>query len=803
MKTKDLIKKVENQIEKKYATTLKEANLKQLYKACASTINELLLDNRMSFNKTVTENKAKKVYYLSLEFLIGKSLKNNIYNLGLEEQFNEMIQMLGLNAEDIYKEEADAGLGNGGLGRLAACYLDSLASLSYSAMGYSLLYEYGLFKQKIINGWQKELPDCWLPGGEVWLNERSDKIYSVKLNGYIEEINRDGRTIYHHKDYNEIDAIPYDYMMSGANSNAVNVLRLWKSMSICNFDIISFSEGDYFKAIREFNEAEFITKVLYPTDDHYQGKILRLKQQYFLVSASMQDIISHHISTYKDIKLLPQYVAVHINDTHPTLAIPELLRILIDEHDLSFEESWQMAKQVFSYTNHTVMAEALEKWPEDLIMQIIPRIYIIIKQIHSELMSEVNQLGLDDETVSNLSIIKSGKIRMANLCVFACHTVNGVSRLHSNIIKQNVFGDYYSLYPSKFTNVTNGITYRRWLIQSNKKLSNFLNELIGTEYHINAQELIKLLDHKDNLQVLERLSNIKYENKCEFARHIYQDKKIILDPNTRFDVHVKRIHEYKRQLLNVLKIISLLIQLEENPNIDITPQTFIFGGKAAPGYYVAKEIIELINNLSIEISKKPYIKSKLNVVYLEEYNVSLAERLFPASEVSQQISLAGKEASGTGNMKFMINGAVTMGTLDGANVEIYEQVGDENIFIFGLRADEVSNISQKGYNSHEIYAASEMLIKIIDRLNQGFNNKKFDNISRYLLTNYPMADPFMCLADFDSYLKIHNEMDDIYHDQKRWNKMALLNIAHAGIFSSDRSINEYCKKIWNLEKIDI
>lgn len=803
MKTKYLTDKVSEKVANIFGISLEEANRQQLYNACALTINDILLNKRTEFNSAIKNKKAKMVYYLSMEFLLGKSLKNNIYNLDLEKPFNEMLTNLGFSLEELYQEEPDAGLGNGGLGRLGACYLDALASLSYPAVGYSLRYEYGLFKQKIDEGWQNELPDCWLPGGAVWLNERSDKIYPVMFNGTIEERHSDGKTFYDYKDFNEIDAIAYDVIISGADSGAVSVLRLWRSKSICNFDISSFSHGDYYTAMQGYCEADLITKVLYPADNHYQGKILRLKQQYLLASASIQDIVNEFLNSYGDIRLFGDYVAIHINDTHPTLAIVELMRILLDQFNLSFSEAWEIVNKTFAYTNHTVMAEALEKWPVDLLQNVIPRIYVIIEQINNHFVNEAKTMGIDEDLIEHLAIINHGEVKMANLCVIASHTVNGVSKLHSNIIKNSIFKGYNYLYPHKFTNVTNGIAYRRWLNQSNRALSSFLNELIGSNYYKNSNDLENLLEYKDNEQVLEKLAEIKHHNKILFADDLYREKGIVIDPNTRFDVQVKRIHEYKRQLLNALKIIALIIELEEKPDTIITPQTFIFGGKAAPGYYMAKQIIELIVNLSMEIDRNPRIKSMINVVFLEEYNVTLAERLFPASEVSQQISLAGKEASGTGNMKFMINGAITLGTLDGANVEIFEAVGKENMFIFGMRAEEVNELRKRGYNPHDIYAASPTIIKVIDRLNKGFNNRKFDNISRYLLTNFPVSDPFMCLADFDSYMNAHNTMDQIYQDEKRWNRMSLINITHAGIFAADRSIEEYSKRIWNLEKIDI
>ena len=792
---------VEEALTMLFGVQASDASLDQLYKASATVVNNILRRKRKVFNGKVKEAKGKRVYYLSMEFLMGRSLKNNIYNLGLIEEFKEAIKHYGYTLEDLYEKEPDAGLGNGGLGRLGACYLDALASQDYPAMGFSLRYEYGLFKQKIVDGWQTELPDVWLPGGEVWLAMREDKTVTVKFNGTIEEKNSNGKIGYDYKNYQEIEAVPYDMMVSGANSNAISVLRLWRSRNIRNFDLNLFSQGDYLQAMRDYNDADLITKILYPSDDHYEGKALRIKQQYFLVSASIQNIIKDHIRYYGDVRSLPKYAAIHINDTHPALCIPELMRILMDDYDVSFDDSWDIVKKTIAYTNHTVLAEALEKWSEELIQKIIPRIYIIIKQINKRFIDEVKCTGMEEDCYKELAIIGNNQVRMANLSVIASHTVNGVSTLHSDIIKNSIFHGYYRLTPEKFTNVTNGIAYRRWLCQSNPHLVELLDEKIGFDYHKDAQKLVDLLKYYDDEEVLERLEKIKYQNKCDFAKYLYKKTGITVDPKTRFDVQVKRLHEYKRQLLNALKIISLFIDLEDNPNLEMVPQTFIFGAKAAPTYYVAKDIIKLICSISSEIAKRPAMQEKLNVVFVEDYNVTTAEILIPASEVSQQISLAGKEASGTGNMKFMINGALTFGTLDGANVEISESVGEENIFLFGMKADEVKELWSKSYRAQNFYDTNPRLRRVLDRLDLGFNNQSFSNIKGYLLSNYPIADPYMCLADFDDYMRVHYQMDEAYQDRRRWNKMSLVNIAKAGIFSADRSIREYAERIWNIKVI--
>jgi len=793
---------LEDNLSKLFGIQGSEASSEQFYKAAATTINDILRKRRREYNSKVRSQKAKRVYYLSMEFLMGRSLKNNLYNLGLTDTLKEVLKDYGITLEDLYEKEPDAGLGNGGLGRLGACYLDALASQGYPATGFSLRYEYGLFKQKIVDGYQTELPDVWLPGGEVWLAMRSDKNETVKFGGYLEEKFIGGKTVYEYKDYQEVEAVAYDMMVSGANSEAISVLRLWRSRNIRNFDVNSFNQGDYLKAMREYNDADLISKILYPSDNHYEGKALRIKQQYFLVSASIQNIIRDHIKYYGDIRLLHKYAAIHINDTHPALCIPELMRILMDDFNLSFDESWKIVKKTVAYTNHTVMAEALEKWSEELIQKLLPRIYIIIQQINRRFIEESKCAGVSDDEINHLAVIGYNQVRMANLSVIASHTVNGVSALHSDIIKDSIFNGYYKLTPNKFTNVTNGIAYRRWLCQSNPELTKLLDEKIGPDYRKDASKLIDLLKYVDDDDTLEKLEKIKHHNKCEFAKYLYKKTGVTVDPNTRFDVQVKRLHEYKRQLLNVLKIIALFVQLEENPEMDMTPQTFIFGAKAAPTYYVAKDIIKLICSIQSEIAKRPKMQEKLNVVFVEDYNVTAAETLIPASEISEQISLAGKEASGTGNMKFMINGAITLGTLDGANVEISEAVGRDNVIIFGMKAEEVQQLWNQGYNANRFYEENQLLRKVLDRLDVGFNGQSFYHIKQYLLSNYPIADPFMCLADFGDYMRAYHEMDRLYKNKRKWNQMSLINIAKAGIFSSDRSIREYAENIWDIKPVE-
>ena len=794
---------IEGKLSRYFGVTPKEASTDQIYKAVVMSVRDILLEKRQQFHKVTKSKKGKRVYYLCMEFLLGRSLKNNIYNLGLNDAYEKALKNFGLTLEDLYEQEPDAGLGNGGLGRLAACFMDALATGNYPAMGYSIRYDYGLFKQKIVDGWQTELPDVWLPGGEVWLTQRSDKSCTVKFDGWVrEEWSENGLKVVY-GGYKEVEAIAYDMMISGKDSDAVSVLRLWRARNISKFDMKLFSQGDYLRCMQEENEAEVISKVLYPADDHYEGKSLRLKQQYFLVSASLQNIINDHKHRYGPLSLLPQQAAIHINDTHPALAIPELMRLLMDENGFTWDDAWNIVTATFAYTNHTVMAEALETWQEDLIARRLPRIHMIIKEINRRFCNDLWQrYPGQHKLIDSLAVISGGQIKMANLCVIGSHKVNGVSALHSEIIKNSIFNGFYQLWPDKMTNVTNGIAHRRWLCQSNPELTALLCDCIGDGFVKDASTLSKFKEFENDKSVLKRLTEIKQLKKKQFAEYAYKRGGIVIDPDTCFDVQAKRLHEYKRQLLNVMNIISLYSDLLENPNMDIVPQTFIFGAKAAPGYRMAKQIIKLICYLAEDIKKQHEIKKKLNVVYMEDYNVSMAERLMPASEVSEQISLAGEEASGTGNMKFMINGAITIGTLDGANVEMSEAVGDENIFIFGLRADEVEDVWTKGYNSSQYYNQNDRLRKIIESLIRGYNGESFAEMANYLLTGTPVADPYMCMADFESYYVTQKQVKNLYAtDPMRWSKISLNNIAASGIFSADRSIKEYATNIWNLKSL--
>ena len=800
---KDAISLITSKLSKYFGVTPKEASKEQIYKALVMCVRDILLEKRGSFNKKTRTKGGKRVYYLCMEFLLGQSLKNNAYNLSLDKVFDKALKN-GFNCsmEELYELEPDAGLGNGGLGRLAACFMDALASQNYPAMGYSIRYEYGLFKQKIVDGWQMELPDIWLPGGEVWLTQRLDKSFTVKFDGHIEEKWTENGLSVMHYDAKEVEAVAYDMMISGKDSEAVSILRLWKTHNIRKFDMKTFSQGDYMRSMQEDNEADLLSKVLYPSDNHFEGKSLRLKQQYLLVSASLQDILSDHKRRYGSLDSLPDKAAIHINDTHPALCIPELMRLLIDENGYSWDDAWSIVTRTVAYTNHTVMSEALEKWSEDLIERRLPRIYMILKEINERFCADMwNKFPGSWDKIDRMSIFSHGQIKMANLSVVASHHINGVSALHSDIIKDSIFKDFYDVYPERFTNVTNGIAHRRWLCQSNPELCNLLNDCIGDGYVMDASKLIDFKKFEDDKTVLENLNKIKQIKKLQFCEFAKRKQGVVINPDSIFDVQAKRMHEYKRQLLNALYIISLYNELKENPNKEMTPKTFIFGAKAAPGYYFAKQIIKLICCLSEEIKKDPVISKKLSVVYMEDYCVSMAEKLMPATEISEQISQAGKEASGTGNMKFMINGALTIGTLDGANVEMAEVCGRDNIFIFGLTAREVEKLWAHGYNSTQFYAENKKLEGVIKALNKGFNGQSFADIASYLLTNSPVADPYMCLADFGSFVDIHAEADEVYKDKLLWAKKSLNNIATAGIFAADRSIRDYANNIWNLKPI--
>jgi len=788
---------IEKKLSHNFGVTPSHASDELFYKACVLVLLEIMSERRAQFKKETDEQEAKTVYYLSMEFLMGRSLKNNLYNLDLTDTMAKALAKFKVKLDKLYDFEPDAGLGNGGLGRLAACFLDSLSTGGYPAMGYCIRYELGIFRQKLVDGWQTEMPDFWLPGGGVWLEARPTSAVDVNFDGKINEW-WDGN--YHHiehTDYQTVRAVPYDLMVAGKNGMAVNALRLW-SAECQDFDMSAFNQGDYVRAIEQRAMTENISKVLYPEDNHIEGKSLRLRQQYFLVSASVQDILKRHLRKYNTLDNLPEKVAIHINDTHPTLSIPELMRFLLDECGYSWDKAWDLVKGTVAYTNHTIMSEALECWPESLIKERIPRIYQIIKEIDRRYREEVISRTGDWDLAERTSVISNGVVRMANLCVATCHTVNGVSKLHSKILVDELFKDYASMTPEKFTNVTNGIAHRRWLCQANPELTKYLTEIIGDGFIRDAAELEKLMAFRDDKAALDKLAEIKRLNKIRFADYIKENTGVVLNPDSIFDMQVKRLHEYKRQHLNALNIISEYLYLKNNPNADFTPKTYIFGAKAAPGYLFAKEIIQMIYKLSKVIENDRDVNDKLKVLFLEDYRVTMAELMIPAADISEQISLASTEASGTGNMKLMMNGAVTLGTEDGANVEIHKAVGDDNILIFGMQTPEVLKLQKYGYSPMQYYNNNSELRAALDFIGRGIGGQNFDNIYNALKNN----DRYMALADFADYRKAQKKATKLYNSGDVWNAMSLTNIAKSGIFAADRSIDDYAKNIWHAKPLD-
>ena len=784
---------LEQKLAARYGVKPQDATDRQFYKACSMVIRDISEQNLEKFSKKSEEKGKKQVCYMCMEFLMGRSFKNTLFNLGLESAFQRALKKYDVKLENLYELEPDAGLGNGGLGRLAACFLDGLASQGIPAYGYSILYEYGIFKQKLVDGWQTEMPDFWLPGGKVWIVDRPDEAVEVKFDGRIAE-SWDGD---YHKveqvDYTPVLAIPHDMMVEGYNGKGVAVLRLW-SAKAPGFDMKLFNEGDYLRAMEQNAMAEVISKVLYPSDNHIEGKSLRLKQQYFLVSASVNDIIQRYLKTDADMHGLPEKIAIHINDTHPALVIPELMRILLDECGFGWDEAWHIVNRTVAYTNHTVMSEALECWPVELFSERLPRIYQIVREIDNRVRREVWEKTQNVEFVERTAVISNGVVKMANLSVIGGHCVNGVSELHSEILKDSLFNDYFSLYPEKFTNVTNGIAHRRWLCQSNPGLTKLLDDTIGTEYKTNANRLIDFKAYENDSAVLERLEKIKIENKQRLADYVKRTQGQIIDPNTMFDVQAKRLHEYKRQHMNAMHIIADYLTIKSNPNGNFTPKTYLFAAKAAPGYFLAKDIIKLINNIADMIDRDPDVKGRLKVVFLEDYRVSLAELLMPSADISEQISLAGTEASGTGNMKLMINGAVTLGTEDGANVEIHRAVGDDNIIIFGMESDEVDALKPH-YNPREVFENDQLLKDILGMLSNSSSPIYAPSVANTLMN----VDTYMALKDFRSYCDAQNKATALYEDRAKWNKMSLVNVASAGVFASDRSIRDYALNIWHIK----
>ena len=798
--TKDALKEaIQQKLRLNYGCTEKQATDGEIMKACALALRDIMAVRSVDTQERTQEQQEKRVHYMSLEFLMGRSLMKNAYNLGILPQLTQAVEELGFSAPDIFDMEPDAGLGNGGLGRLAACYLDSMTTLDIPATGYSICYELGIFKQKIVDGQQVELPDDWLNLGDAWLMPKPQEAEEIHFGGRVRTRWDNGHLMVVHEDYTRVLAIPCDMLVAGYNTDHVNTLRLWDAKSPKPIDMQLFSQGQYLKANEERAMADSISTILYPEDNHYEGKSLRLKQQYFFVSATMQSITRKHIEVYGTLKNFHEKNVIQINDTHPTLVIPELMRILVDDAGLDWDEAWHIVTHCVAYTNHTVLAEALEVWPQQLFETLLPRVWQILQEIAHRWQKQVEEYFHDPAKTAKLAIIWGGHVRMANLCLAGSMAVNGVSALHSEILRKDVFKEACQMMPDKFKNVTNGIDHRRWVPQINRGLNDLICDLAGDGYLTRPQELKKLEAYADDASVLKRLEEIKHQNKLAFAAYAKKQQGVVLNPDAIFDVQVKRLHEYKRQLLNVLHIIYLYQRLQDDPNMDMRPQTFLFGAKAAPGYAVAKRIIHLINSLAAQIDRDPICRDKLQVVFLENYRVSLAEMLMPASEVSQQISTAGKEASGTGNMKFMMNGALTLGTLDGANVEMHQVLGDDNMFLFGLTADEAARLRQS-YDPYLLYTRDPVLHRVLDQLKTGFRDGvSYEDLYQRLLYGADCpADQYLLLADFASYCAASHRVVDTYADREKWNRMSLHNIARSGIFSADRSIADYADTIWHV-----
>ena len=772
--------------------TLDTASADQIYRCLASVTRQIMSDRQKQFQSKVLGQGKKQVYYLCMEFLMGRSLRSSLFNLGLNEVAESVLADADIKIDTIYDQEPDAGLGNGGLGRLAACYLDGMATDCIPGTGYSILYEYGIFKQKIVDGWQQETADNWLPGGQVWIKSHPDQAQEIRFDGQAIETWEGGFHHVKYENYNSVIAVPNDMYVAGYGRNGVSKLRLWQAKAP-SFDMSSFNAGNYNTAISQSASAELISKILYPNDNHTEGKILRLRQQYFFSAASIADILQNHLNQYGTLDNLPDKVSIQLNDTHPTVAIPEMMRILLDECSYEWDAAFDICRKVFAYTNHTVMSEALEKWNADIFRSTLPRIWQIVCEMDRRCRAELAQAFPGDQgKIDYMAIIGDNQVRTANICAYTCHAINGVSKLHSEIIKDSVFHDYYLFKPNAFKNVTNGIAYRRWLLCSNPGLTHLLEETIGDGFKADASELKKLEKFVDDKSVQEAAAKVKRENKVIFANYLQKSTGQVIDPDSIFDCQVKRMHEYKRQHLNALNIAAEYLYLKSNPNAEFTPKTYIFGAKAAPGYYMAKQMIRMICKLGKLIDEDPAVRGKLRIVYLEDYCVSLSERLMPASEVSEQISLAGTEASGTGNMKFMLNGAITLGTLDGANVEIADAAGHENEIIFGMLTPEVNALKGMGYHPGAFINGDNTAMAVLDFLEKGWNGENFSEVT----SNLRNADPYMVMADFKDYRRAQHDLQQLYRDKQKWNHMSLKNIANAGIFSADRSIMDYARDIW-------
>lgn len=772
--------------------TIDAASADQIYRCLAMITRQIMSDRQKQYQSKVLGEGKKQVYYLCMEFLMGRSLRTSLFNLGLNEVAESVLADADVKIDTIYEQEPDAGLGNGGLGRLAACYLDGMATDGIPGTGYSILYEYGIFKQKIVDGWQQETADNWLPGGQVWIKSHPDQAQEIRFDGQAIETWEGGFHHVKYENYNSVIAVPNDMYVAGYGSNGVSKLRLWQAKAP-SFDMSSFNAGNYNTAISQSASAELISKILYPNDNHTEGKILRLRQQYFFSAASIADILQNHLNQYGTLDNLADKVAIQLNDTHPTVAIPEMMRILLDECSYEWDAAFDICRKVFAYTNHTVMSEALEKWNADIFRNTLPRIWQIVCEMDRRCRADLAKAFPGDQgKIDYMAIIGDNQVRTANICAYTCHAINGVSKLHSEIIKDSVFHDYFLYKPQAFKNVTNGIAYRRWLLCSNPGLTHLLEETIGDGFKTDASELKKLEKFVDDKTVQAAAAKVKRENKANFANYLQKATGQVIDPDSIFDCQVKRMHEYKRQHLNALNIAAEYLYLKNNPNAEFTPKTYIFAAKAAPGYYMAKQMIRMICKLGKLVDEDPAVRGKLRIVYLEDYCVSLSERLMPASEVSEQISLAGTEASGTGNMKFMLNGAITLGTLDGANVEIADAAGHENEIIFGMLTPEVNALKGMGYHPNAFINGDNTAMAVLDFLEKGWNGENFSEVT----SNLRNSDPYMVMADFKDYRRAQHDLQELYRDKQKWNHMSLKNISNAGIFSADRSIMDYARDIW-------
>ena len=789
---KEFEKILKDKVVSECGVTLDVASAEQIYRCMAMIVRQIMSDRQKQFQaKTLGEGK-KQVYYLCMEFLMGRSLRTSLFNLGLNEVAEQVLADADIKIDTIYEQEPDAGLGNGGLGRLAACYLDGMATDCIPGTGYSILYEYGIFKQKIVDGWQQETADNWLPGGQVWIKSHPDQAQEIRFDGQAIETWEGGFHHVKYENYNSVIAVPNDMYVAGYGTQGVSKLRLWQAKAP-SFDMSSFNAGNYNTAISQSASAELISKILYPNDNHTEGKILRLRQQYFFSAASVADILGNHLNQYGTLENLPDKIAIQLNDTHPTIAIPEMMRILLDECSYEWDAAFDICRKVFAYTNHTVMSEALEKWNVDIFRSTLPRIWQIVQEMDRRCRADLEKAFPGDQgKIDYMAIIGDNQVRMANICAYTCHSINGVSKLHSEIIKDSVFHDYFLYKPKAFKNVTNGIAYRRWLLAANPGLTKLLEDSIGPGFKQDASELKKFEKFADDSAMLDKLAAVKRANKVNFANYLEKTTGQVIDPDSIFDCQVKRMHEYKRQHLNAMNIAAEYLYLKANPNADFVPKTYIFGAKAAPGYYMAKQMIRMICKLGKLIDSDPAVKGKLRIVYLEDYCVSLSERLMPASEVSEQISLAGTEASGTGNMKFMLNGAITLGTLDGANVEIADAAGKDNEIIFGMLTPEVNALKGMGYHPQAFISDDNVAMAVLDMLEKGWNGENFSEVTN----NLHNSDPYMVLADFKDYRRAQHTVQELYKQKQTWNRMSLMNISNAGIFSADRSIMDYARDIW-------